>query len=467
MTMHLKQSRIAKVFVDRSKDAMSFAASEDHLRATKVAILLDTGLAACPAAQAATLTAMTTAVKCFGTAVLIADASTPLVKKLRCGATLGEAAAFFGATMATAVPEATTHTIVIGPHQPDVAKSFARCWWDGWRTGVLPPWDDRPLGHGFNPLSGVAAGALAVREIFANRIGQARAGKRASVISLWEPWRPAGEAEDGPALVALAAKLWFVGLGHLGQGYLWSLALLPIAGELVVLQDDQDTGEENEATGLLTYGDDVGQRKVRVASSWFDRPWKTTHLERRNLGDMRITVDDPAIIFAGLDNVTARLNVAGTGFDYMVDAGVGHGPVDFESLQLRVLRKGADAKSQWKAPAKAKNVDAMLEGDGYRDLAEEDRCGAFALAEGSVAVPFVGAFVGALGMAQGMRIASGLPTAEFLQAELGAPSHVGVGRMNGAPSESMKRVEIRVGQVPEVDAGDFNSGQTVRLNVEG
>lgn len=367
------------------------------------------------------------------------------------GATLGEAAAFFSATVAASVPEVTTHTIVIGPHQPDVTGSFVRCWWDGWRTGVLPSWDDRPLGAGFNPLSGVAAGALAVREIFANRIGQTRAGKRASTISLWEPWRPADEAEDGPALVALAAKLWFVGLGHLGQGYLWSLALLPATGDLLVLQDDQDAGIENEATGLLTYGDDVGRRKVRVASSWFEPQWKTSHLERRHLGDMRITVDDPAIVFAGLDNVKARLNIAGAGFDYMIDAGVGHGPVDFESLQLRVLRKGADAASQWKAPAKSKDVEAMLDRDGYRDLAKQDRCGAFELAEGSVAVPFVGAFVGALGMAQGLRIASGQVTAEFYQAELGAPSLGGVGRMNDVPSESMKRLEIRVGDVPDCD----------------
>jgi hypothetical protein len=228
---------------------------------------------------------------------------------------------------------------------------------------------------------------------------------------------------------------------------------------LLVLQDDQDAGVENEATGLLTYGGDIGRRKVRVASTWFEPQWKTSHLERRHHGDMRVTVEDPAIVFAGLDNVKARLNIAGAGFDYMVDAGVGHGPVDFESLQLRVLRKGADAKSQWEAPAKAKNVDDMLKGEGYRDLAGKDRCGAFALAEGSVAVPFVGAFVGALGMAQGMRIASGLPTAEFLQAELGAPSHVGVGRMNGVPSESMKRLEIRVGDVPETDAVLSTSGQ--------
>ena len=63
----------------------------------------------------------------------------------------------------------------------------------------------------------------------------------------------------------------------------------------------------------------------------------------------------------------------------------------------------------------------------------------------SVAVPFVGAFVGALGIAQAMRVSSGQVTAEFLQAELGAPSLATAGRMNGLPPEAMKRLEICVG----------------------
>jgi hypothetical protein len=445
MNVHLKHSRIAKTLVDRLAGAMSFEDSEAFLRATKVAIFLDGAIATSPAAQAAALTAMTTAVKCFGSAVIVADATTPLLKPLRYGATIGEAATFFRVTLSAAVPKDTTHTILIGDCRPEEAGDFVRCWWDGWRAGVLPAWDDRELGAGFNPLSGVAAGALAVREVFAARIGNGRAGKRASLLSLWEPWVAHDKAAPGPALVALAAKLWFVGLGHLGQGFLWSLAQLPVAGGLLVLQDDQRAGEENEATGLLTYGEsDVGERKARVAASWFESAWDTSLIERRHHGDICVTVDDPTILFAGLDNVPARLNVTGAGFDYVVDAGVGHGAADFESFQLRVLRKDADLKNQWTAPEKGKDVDAMLEREGYRDLAKKDRCGAFELAEGSVAVPFVGAFVGALGIAQAMRVSSGEATAEFLQAELGAPSLATAGRMNEIPSEAMKLLEIRV-----------------------
>lgn len=460
MTAHLKHSRIAKVLVDRTKDPMSFAASEQHLRATKVAIVLGAGIAARPAAQAAALTAITTAVKCFGSAVIVADGATPLVKPMRCGATLGEAAVFLGAAVRAAAPEDTTHKIVIGEHDPDGAEAFVRCWWDGWAAGVVPGWDDRQLGVSLNPLSGVAAGALAVREVFAAIIGHGRAGKRASILSLWEPWQVPEKAEPGPAIAGLPAKLWFIGLGHLGQGYLWSLAFLPGSGELLVLQDDQDAGEENEATGLLTYGDDVGRRKTRVAASWFEPDWETSHIERRHRGDIRLTEDDPAIVFAGLDNVPARFNVTRAGFDYMVDAGVGHGPVDFESLHLRVLRKGTDPEAQWTEQEKAKDVEAMLNRETYRDYtARYDRCGAFELAEGSVAVPFVGAFVGALGVAQGIRIANRRPTAEFLQVELGAPSMATAGNMNPKPVESMQLVEICVGQVPEPNTDNETSGQ--------
>lgn len=453
MTVHLKHSRIAKALTDRKSNALSFPASEALLQATKVAIVVGDSVGASPAAQAAALTAMATAVKCFGSAVIVVEGTTPLTKPMRCGATLGDAATFLGATVMPMAPSDSTHLIVIGEYLSKSGGTFVRCWWDGWTAGVVPAWDDRPLGGGLNPLSGVAAGALAIREVFASIIGNQRAGQRASVISLWEPWQPPEKAEVGPNIACVAAKLWFVGLGHLGQGYLWSLALLPGSGECLVLQDNQKAGDENEATGLLTYGRDVGRRKTRVAASWLEPAWETALIERRHQSDMRPTDDDPAIVFAGLDNLPARFSIARATFDYMVDAGVGHGPVDFESFQLRVLRKGTDPAAQWSAKEETKDVEAMLDREAYRDyVAKHDRCGAFELAEGSVAVPFVGAFVGALGIAQGIRIASGRPTAEFLQAELGAPSMATAGRIHEKPDEPMKRIEIRIGQVQESEA---------------
>ncbi|MHB8884701.1 MAG: hypothetical protein ACYC5H_06380 [Methylovirgula sp.] len=460
MTAHLRHSRIAKALTDRKNNALSFAASEALLRATKVAIVLSDDAGASPAAQAACLTAMATGVKCFGSAAIVADEKTPLTKPMRCGTTLGEAAKFFGATV-KAAPEDGSHIIIIGEHVPESGKAFVRCWWDDWTAGVIPGWDDLPLGGNQNPLSGVAAGALAVREVFASVIGNQRAGKRTSMVSLWEPWKAPEKAEAGPAVVSVAAKQWFVGLGHLGQGYLWSLALLPGSGELLVLQDDQEAGEENEATGLLTYSSDIGSRKTRVAAAWLEPAWKTSLIERRHRSDTQLTNEDPAIAFAGLDNLPARFAIARVGFDYMVDAGVGHGPVDFESLQLRVLRKGTDPETQWSAKEATKDVEAMLYCDAYRDyIVKHDRCGAFQLAEGSVAVPFVGAFVGALAVAQGIRIASGLPTVEILQAELGAPSMATAGRLHEKVNEPIGRFEICVGHAPTIKASGDSHKET-------
>jgi hypothetical protein len=81
-------------------------------------------------------------------------------------------------------------------------------------------------------------------------LGYPRSGSRVSIVSLWEPWLDPETAAAGPAEVYIPPKLWFIGLGHLGQGFLWNLGLLPVRGSRAVLQDDQTVGEENEATGL-------------------------------------------------------------------------------------------------------------------------------------------------------------------------------------------------------------------------
>jgi hypothetical protein len=311
----------------------------------------------------------------------------------------------------------------------------------------LPGSDERLLGASGNPLAGVFAGALAIREVFAEVLGQSRGGRRVSIASVWAPWLDPETAPAGPAEIYLPRKLWFIGLGHLGQGFLWNLGFLPVTGGLAVLQDDQSAGEENVATGLVTRARDVGCRKTRIAAAWLEKAgWSTAQIERRHHGDIALQEDDPAIVVTGLDDVVLRLAIARAGFDYMVDAGVGHGPVDFDSLQVRVLAKGDDPESSWSKPAKLKDVDALLEREAYRAYEEKyDRCGAVTLAAASVAVPFVGAAVGALTIAQVIRLASMLETAHIVQMQLGSPHMVVPGRMNRAPDCSVGSIKLRVG----------------------
>ncbi len=447
MTGHLKQSRIAKALTDRSNGVASFDEAEARLKNVRVAIVLMPDQATTAAGQAAALTAVNTSVKCFGNVTLVGGSGVTLVSALPIGETMSAAAKTLGAVTSALVPADATHAIFIGTGDPPCAAIFVRCWWDGWKAGIVPPWDHRAFGVAGNPLAGVFAGALAVREVFATVLGYPRSGSRVSVTSLWEPEADPDTAAPGPETAYISPRLWFIGLGHLGQGLLWSLGLLPVSELELVLQDDQNAGEENEATGVLTRGNCIGQRKTRIAAAWFDRPgWSTRLIERRHYGDIPILATDPSIVITGLDEPDPRRRIARTGFDYMIDVGIGHGPVDFEALQIRILRQGVDPSPFWSSPERPKDVDSLMQQAAYRvQEAQSGRCGTLPFANASVSVPFVGAAAGALTITQGIRLASMQTTVQMLQMELGTPHMAIVGAMNPAMAESRGSRELRLG----------------------
>jgi hypothetical protein len=450
MKDHLKQSRIAKALTDRANGAASFDVAERRLNSVRLAIVLTPDHAATTAGQAAALTAVNTGFKCFSNVTLVADPEVVLDSPLPIGETIGNAATKLGAVVAPTIPPDSTHVIEIGNSTSlSRAKVFIRCWWNGWTAGIVPAWDDRVIGASGNPLAGVFSGALAVREVFATVLGYPRCGSRVSTASLWEPGSDPETTSKGPDTVYISPRLWFIGLGHLGQGHLWCLGLLPIDGLEAALQDDQSADEENEATGLLTRGNFAGVRKARIAAKWLDRPgWSTRLIERRHYGDIPLLNDDPSIVITSLDAPGARIQIANAGFEYMIDAGIGHGPIDFEGLQIRVLRKGVNAAAFWSSPERPKSLDKLMEREAYRaHEAGSDACGALTLANASVAVPFVGAAVGALTIAQAIRLASMQTTVQMMQMELGAPGMAVVGATNPAPTESRGSIEVRFGAV--------------------
>jgi hypothetical protein len=60
----------------------------------------------------------------------------------------------------------------------------------------------------------------------------------------------------------------------------------------------------------------------------------------------------------------------------------------------------------------------------------------------SVAVPFVGAALGALTIAQVLRLGSMLPTIQMMQVDLGAPEMAMTGAMNDAPAASLGALKV-------------------------
>lgn len=434
MTQHLKHSRTTKALTESM--GMDFSEAEKCLEGACIAIIADDFTKRTMAGQVALLTALATAKKTFKQVTLVISEDISLRQPMPSANTLYSAAEVLGAHVTSEIPSTTTHSVIMDSSSPS-AGFTVRCWWGRWCSGVLPSWDTRPLGENWNPLAGSYSGALAIREIFANILGR-RNSPRESIISLWEPWQKIEHADDGPTTVYVPKNMWLVGLGHLGQGFLWNLGMLPVHGEKVILQDYQRAGIENEATGLLTNSLSIGKYKTRVAAEWIEKfGWSTELIERKFTDKTEVTADDPPFVIAGLDNITPRISILNAGFDYMIDAGVGHGPFDFELAQIRVLAKGS--ASSWNNPSKPKDIAKILATEAYKKI---DACGAFALAEASVAVPFVGAALGALSLTQAMRLTAMLETSTLIQIELSAPDFNSSANINAAPSANLGGVPL-------------------------
>jgi hypothetical protein len=438
MTEHLKRSRVSKALTD-SGLAASFEDAEARLDAVHVCVSVADDQARTPAGQAAALTALTTAQKCFGRVSLAIDADpASLATPLPIGRTLQDAARAIGAAVGPAVPPSATHVVQVGTAKP-CGGWWVQCWWDRWLAGTRSVGPD-PIGDSRLALSGVFAGALAVRQVFAAlRIGASHR-PQTTTISLWEPWADANLEERGPARFTAPGDLWMVGLGHLGQAFVWNLLHLPYREpRRAVLQDDQCIDEENEATSILVVSKDIGTRKGRLAATWLESDgWETILIERRHRGDIRPSADDPPFLLCGLDSLPPRKVLAQLGFDFMVDAGIGHGSADFEGIQIRVIPKGASIEKTWEAPVQAASNDRLLGTEAYQALEREiGACGTFSLASASVAVPFVGAATGALAIAQLVRLASMQAGGALIQMELSAPEMVIDGGRSSAPQSNL------------------------------
>ncbi len=164
------------------------------------------------------------------------------------------------------------------------------------------------------PLSAMLAAALAMNEAFLHVSGEmAAAGRRSVGLDLWnlersEDWlEPNGTA---PALRYLPTRLWLVGLGHLGQAYLWALGLLPFSVDAkvqLVLQDNDKITGSTESTSVLSDRTMIGSKKTRAMAAWADRRgFETTITERLFDQQCRRRHDEPAIALCGMDNAQGR-----------------------------------------------------------------------------------------------------------------------------------------------------------------
>ena len=410
MTFSPETSRIAKVLVDAGACGLSEA--DRRLAAFSLEVHLSPSDASTLAGQAAALTAIVTASRCFLGGVMLTGATDePLLLPLPIKArTLGAAAVELGC-LAVSQPSCA---VVIGGSAPFTGWAV-RAWWDGWVAGVCPADDDRPPGRGNNCLAGVAAGALAVAHAFRHVQGDVKAGRTAETVSLWEP----DLADDpGPRLVYLPKALWFVGLGNLGQAYLWSLSMLPYTQPQQVelfFQDFDIVKDVNWGTSILVRRQQYGMLKNRAAEDWaLGRGFGVKRIDRRFDHTTARQDGDPAVALSGLDSLGARRLLGVAGFDFVIDCGLGATALDYRKFRLTVFDPPYGPEDHFHAiedDADARNV-RNLRLPAYQDeLARDPQagCGMAELAGASAAVPFVSAFASALVITQAIRISSDQP----------------------------------------------------------
>lgn len=421
--------RLAKLMIDAG-EAESVEEAEQTLASYRLGIKVDGGLAGSPAYQAALLTMVNTGRRCFlGGVQVSGDLDIPLTVPWRRCSTLAEAVSDLqGHRVGELSPDLPL--IYLGGHTLNKTDEFAvRPVIHGWNGGVVPADDTVSLSDAetFTP-AGVLSGALAVSEAFQFiRSDNPLGGHRSVGMSLWRPdpqinWL---DADPGPSLTYLPAKLWLIGLGHLGQAYLWTLGFLPYPVEnnlKLVLQDVDALEKANDSTSLLTNLSLLRTKKTRAMAAWCEeRGFQTNLIERAFTDDFTINPGEPALALCGVDNIDARRALEKVGFQRAIDAGLGKGPQGYLGLSIHTFPASRPAEQCWKpGNDTAQPIDGLIEQPAYQRLHDEglDRCGLVELAGRSVGASFVGAVASSIVIAQVLRLLRGENPDEMITGDL-------------------------------------------------
>jgi len=404
-------ARLSKMVVDT--DGVTFDEAQERLKSFTLEI--EVGAAATSqAAHCAILTALAVGRRSFvGGVRVVGLLDQPLMSALPLNArNLGDAARELGAIE---FPGPPSSTIVVGGEIPNGQPGRIHLWWNGWRAGAsLKP---SVCDDGDSPLTGITAGALGVALAFE----EIKGGPATSMaFDLW----PASEAEPAPAFseVWLPDSVWIVGLGNLGQAFLWVLSSLPyrdVRSVSLILQDQDRVREENWATSILVRDEVYGDLKTRIGEDWARRRgFAVRRIDRYLTKEDRIREGDPRFALSGTDTGEARQRLADTGFACVVDAGLGRTARNYDRLRVTLFDAERRIADHFPDDGPTVDNDAIPEAAAYRKLQDEiGQCGMVEIAGSSVAACYVSAVAACTAISRMIAVTSGysVPQTEVRQ----------------------------------------------------
>lgn len=382
-------NRTMKLAMDEGV-ASSYEEAQSLFNSFKLRISIQPGFTDVPAAEAAVLTLLNAAPKTFlGGVELVGALEEYCTQAWFAGIKLGDVAQKMGVTTEISCSN-DLPTIYWGSHLPSS---------DTFCLGVILNSDGFTLspdragkGAQSSPIqAGVAAAGAALYEAFQHAYRKApTAGQREIRWSL-----PDITQESPPP------TMWLIGGGHLGQAFLWTVALkgnsfLP---QSIKLSDYDTVSWSSLSTCLLVNSKDVGKRKVDVIADQLELLGVMVQrdYERLNL-DTGIIKSEHELAVVAVDNIALRRSLDRLHVSRILEAGIGNGPEAFTRIQLHKFPGLRKARDIWMEDDVRGARLADLSKPAYQSLLKTsgDECGTALVAGRAVATPFIGAFAGAV-----------------------------------------------------------------------
>ncbi|MDI1233380.1 MAG: hypothetical protein PSX81_03750 [bacterium] len=353
--------------------------------------------------QAAILTAINTGKRAFlgGVFINLPD-NTPCLVNWPQKLNFNELVEFLGAKINKEL-ECDNFSLYFG--LPCINKNSLRVVCDSWKGGVLTPDDSFVFEENGNlPLGGILAGALGICHAFYkasnidNICGNESFGL--SLLDLDGEWKTCQNEE--PEIIYLPKNYWILGLGHLGQAYLWSIGLLPYQMHKKVnfiLQDYDIVNEANYSAGLLCEMAHDKLKKTRVCANWLEERGFITSISERMFNSNTVRIEDePFIALCGFDSGKSRLALENAGFDLVVEAGLGGRLSNFDTIVIHTFPNGSKQPNEIWTSDTAVNINPSL----LNAFEGNEICGILPIkiASKSISASFVGAFTGAIVIAE-------------------------------------------------------------------